>query len=69
MSLLSSLGVKAISHHQSSWANTQAAWRFLDNDSVSFVQLSLPLVQAAQQELAARASIKITVTCRICVFS
>jgi len=49
-------GVKAISHHQSAWANTQAAWRFLDNDSVGYVQLNLPLVQAARQELAASES-------------
>ena len=46
-------GVKTLSHHETAWANTQAAWRFFDNDNVGFPQLSLPLTQAARQELSA----------------
>ena len=44
-------GVKALSHHETAWANTQAAWRFFNNDNVTYPQLSLPLLQAARQEL------------------
>ncbi len=46
-------GVKALSHHESAWSNTQAAWRFFANDNVTFPALSLPLLQSARQELAA----------------
>ena len=49
-------GVKTLSHHETAWANTQAAWRFFDNDNVGFPQLSLPLTQAARQELSANES-------------
>lgn len=49
-------GIKTLSHHKSAWANTQAAWRFLDNDNVGFPQLSLPLVQSARNELQANSS-------------
>ena len=46
-------GVKTLSHHHTAWANTQAAWRFLGNENVTFPLLSLPLNQAAKQELSA----------------
>ncbi|RJY00834.1 hypothetical protein D5R81_20070 [Parashewanella spongiae] len=45
-------GVKALSHHESAWSNTQGAWRFFSNDNVTFPALSLPLLQSARQELA-----------------
>lgn len=44
-------GVKALSHHCSAWANTQAAWRFFNNEDVTFPMMSMPLIQAARQEL------------------
>ena len=45
-------GVKALSHHETAWANTQAAWRFFNNDNVTYPQLSAPLLQSAHKELA-----------------
>lgn len=44
-------GVKALSHHVTAWSNTQAAWRFFNNDNVTYPQLSLPLLQTAIKEL------------------
>ena len=46
-------GVKALSHLKTTFANTQAAWRFLNNENVSFQEISRPLFQAAAQELSA----------------
>ncbi|RLV57675.1 hypothetical protein D5018_21315 [Parashewanella curva] len=45
-------GVKTLSHHKTAWANTQASWRFFSNENIAYPQLSLPLNQAARQELA-----------------
>jgi hypothetical protein len=44
-------GVKALSHHETAWSNTQAAWRFFNNDNITYPQLSLPLLQSARKEL------------------
>ena len=49
-------GVKSLSHHQTAWANTQAAWRFFNNDNVGYPLLSQPLFQAARAELSAAES-------------
>lgn len=46
-------GVKALSHHETAWANTQAAWRFFNNENVTYPELSSPLIQSSNQALKA----------------
>lgn len=45
-------GVKALSHHTTAFSNTQAAWRFLNNEHAIFQEISRPLLQSGFQELS-----------------
>ena len=42
-------GVKALANHQQAWSFTQAAWRFFNNDNVTFPMLAEPLFALARE--------------------
>ncbi len=42
-------GVKALANHQKAWSFTQAAWRFFNNDNVTFPMLAEPLFALARE--------------------
>lgn len=51
-----SAGLKALPNKISSFASTQAAWRFYQNESVSLLKLQEPLTEAAHEGIAAHCS-------------
>lgn len=52
-----SAGLKALPDHISSFASTQAAWRFYQNESISLAKLQEPLTAAAHQGILAHCSL------------